>query len=68
MAFTAASRRKGTSTKHANIAGMGDTFVQLVRAGELAFQAGKPKSENPYDPECEDHDSWNFGWEGMADD
>ena len=68
MAFTAASRRKGTRTKHANIAGMGDTFVQLVHAGERAFAAGLPITANPYAEGDEDHDSWNFGWEGMAND
>lgn len=68
MAFSRASRRKGTRTKNANMRGMGDTFVRLVEQGERAFAAGLPKSANPYDEADEDHDSWNFGWEGMADD
>jgi hypothetical protein len=50
----------------APIAGMGSTFLQLVVAGERAFAAGLPITANPYTEGDEDHDSWNFGWEGMA--
>jgi hypothetical protein len=52
----------------AAIAGMGSTFFQLVLAGERAFAAGLPITANPYMEGDEDHDSWNFGWEGLAND
>lgn len=68
MAFTAASRRKGTRTKQRDRAGMGNTFLQLVNAGERARALGLPASACPFIAGDEDHDSWMFGWKGLDDD
>lgn len=67
MAFTAASRRKGTRTKQENRRAMGDPFLRLANAGERARAAGLPASACPYAEGDEDHDSWMFGWEGLDD-
>ena len=66
MINAAAARCIGTTINCADIAGFGNTFVELVLAGDRAFLEGRSKSSNPYDPETEDHDSWNYGWEGLA--
>lgn len=66
--FTRAARKALSTQRQLDRQGMGDTFVRCVMMGERAYSAGLPITANPYDPEDEDHDSWNFGWEGMDND
>lgn len=40
-----------------------DPFESAFMRGESAYNSGHERSENPYDPDCDYHESWNRGYD-----